>query len=267
MCPRCGTLLRRGRAFCGRCGKALDGPLARCDECGGASEKRARAPAEIVERLVRIPGVDESVARQLHARGFSDPADVLKLALPDRAVRLGLHRTLARKVTMEELTPGRRVRKFVPCPVCGAARPSPSEPCPACGLRGEREPKPEDIQRTIAQVEGEVSNLTADPDFQGMPGDMRDEILEAFQGLGLATSFESEYSEQVREWQARGFQTAELERVLREEGSEAFREKSVPVIRAQVRKHREDGRFRCPLCEVALSPSVEECGNCGAKFR
>jgi len=110
-----------------------------------------------------------------------------------------------------------------------------------------------------------VYDLEGDPDFQGMPEELREEILDAFEEAGF--TIESEYAEQFREWRARGFDTAEVERVLREEGAEAFREKFVRLIRAQLLKHRKGDRFECPLCEVELSATVEECDNCGAKFR
>lgn len=268
VCPRCGTVLLRGRAFCRQCGKIFEGILARCDACGGVVETPPAPHADdAIERLAQLPGVSRHVAQDLHARGFREPADVLKLALPERAVRLGLHRTLARKAAMGELRPVPRTHKAIACTRCGAERVASTGACPACGARAGREPQPEEIRATLEKVTGIVHDLTADPDFRGMPASMREEILEAFEGAGLSTSVDSEFSEQIREWKARGFDTRELERVLRDEGPDAFRAKSVPVIRAQLLKRRNGERFLCPLCDVRLEPTSVECENCGAKFR
>jgi ribosomal protein L32 len=220
---------------------------------------------EAIERIARLPGVDHAAARRLVARGFTDPADVLKLALPDRAVRLGLHRTFARRLTLDELPTPRQVRKTVACPTCGTPREAAGRECPACGARGEREIAVDEVRRKLEEVAGVVYDLAADPDFQGMPEELREEILDAFEEAGFTA--ESEYAEQFREWRARGIDTAQVERVLREEGPEAFHEKFVRMIRAQLLKRRKGDRFECPLCEVELPANVEECDNCGAKFR
>jgi len=112
-----------------------------------------------------------------------------------------------------------------------------------------------------------VYDLASDPDFREMPTEMREEILDAFEGAGLAISTESEYAQQFREWRVRGFETLELEQILRDEGSDAFKAKFVAIIRCQLLKRRDGGRFACPLCDVELDATTEECENCGAKFR
>src|SRR3990172_1569609 len=119
VCPRCGTVLLKGLALCRRCGKAFPGPLARCDACGGAVEPPHTPEIQgAIARLAHLPGVDDAAARRLVARGFADPADVLKLALPERAVRLGLHRTLARRLTLGEMPTRRHVPNTLPSPTC-----------------------------------------------------------------------------------------------------------------------------------------------------
>ena len=223
--------------------------------------------AEALDRLSRLPGVDSATAGRLYARGYRDPADVLKLALPERAVRQGLHRTLARRLKMQELQPAPRMRKVLECPTCGAPREAKVDRCRACGSPWEREPPPEEVQRKLEEVAGEVYDLASDPDFRALPTELREEILETFEDAGLATTVESELAEQFQEWKAREIDTTELERILREEGSGAFKEKFVRIVRAQVLKTRSHGRFLCPLCDADLSPAVEECENCGAKFR
>jgi rubrerythrin len=266
-CQRCGTVLLRDLAFCPRCGKAFDGPIAWCDACGGAvTPPRTPEASEAIGRLARIPGVDEEAAKRLFARGFKDPADLFRLALPERAVRQGLHRVLARKIALGDLTPARRVRKSIACPRCGTSHEAYASHCPICGTRGEWEVRPDEVERNLAEVVGEVYDLMGDPDFGGMPEEMREEILDAFEGAGLATAVDNEYEVQFREWRARGLETHELERILREEGSDAFRAKFVRIIRTQIMKRRVAGRFVCPLCDLDLAPAVEECENCGAKF-
>jgi rubrerythrin len=266
-CPRCGTVLLRGRALCRRCGKTFDGPLARCDACGGDVEPPAPPDAgAAAERLARLPGMTPATARRLAARGFRDPADLLRLALPERAVRKGLHRAIARRMTLEDLPPGSRVRKAVECPVCGAPRDPRAARCPACDSPWEREADPNSIRKRFEEVTGEVYNLAADPDFQEMPPELQEEIFDAFEGAGLATSVESEYEEQFRVWRERGIETQELERILREEGSEAFKAKFVRLVRAQILKARRGGCFFCPLCDAEAAATIEECGNCGARF-
>jgi len=268
VCPRCGTVLLQGRAMCRRCGKVFEGLIARCDACGGTVEPpRAPEPPEAIDRLERLPGVDAPTARRLYARGFVDPADVLRLALPERAVRMGLHRAIARRLTLEGLKPASKVRKLRDCPTCGAPRDASDPRCPTCGAPWERVPAEDEVRRTLEEVAGEVYDLASDPDFQDLPNSLREELLETFEDVGLATHVESEYDAQFVEWRKRGLDTRELERILREEGSEAFKETFVRLIRAQVLKNRQGGRFHCPLCDVALDATVEECPNCGAQFR
>ena len=266
VCPRCGTVLLKGLAVCRRCGTTFEGPIARCSACGGTVEPpRVPESSGTIERLTHLPGVDTATAQKLAARGFKDPADLLKLALPERAVRLGVHNALARRLALGELAPAPQVRKAIVCPTCGAPREARRRECPACGARAEREVDGEEVRRSLEEVAGLVYDLAADPDFQGMPEELQEEILGAFEEAGL--SEESEYAAQFREWKVRGFDTDGLEGILREEGPEAFRTKFVPIIRAQILKHREGRHFLCPLCDAELVPTVEECENCGAKFR
>ena len=267
VCPHCGTVLLKGLALCRRCGKVFDGPLAQCDACGGTVDvPPSPETSAAIERLLHLPGVDEATARRLATRGFHDPADVLRLALPERAVRMGVHRSLARHLALNELPEVTHVRKTVACATCGTVRDVRTPSCPACGATGERGPAPEEVMHRLEEVAGVVYDLAADADFRGMPTELREEILDAFEEAGFPTT-ETEYAAQFKEWRIRGLETAELERLLREEGSEAFRSHFVRIIRAQVMKRRVGGRFECPLCDVPLAPTVEECGNCGARFR
>lgn len=239
-----------------------------CDACGGPVEPPPTPEAnETIDRLARLPGVTPETARRLHARGFEDPADVLKLALPDDAVRKGLHRAIARNLALSELKPAPKVRKLRECPTCRTPREATADRCRACGSPWDRQPSPDELKRTLEEVAGEVYNLAADPDFQGLPSEMRKELLDTFEDLGLTTSMESEYEEQFREWRARGIDTQELERILREEGSQAFKAQFAGLVRTQILRSREGPRFLCPLCEAELPSAAAECSNCGAKFR
>jgi hypothetical protein len=254
------------------CRKELPGPVARCAECGSAEPAVDDAPPESIERLIQLPGIDDRTARWLYGRGYWNPADVLKLALPERAIRLGLHRTLARKITLNQLpmaTP--RIRKEVPCPLCGTPKASANAVCAACGARGEREPTSEEIQKQLAEVVGEVQDLAADPDFLEMPEDLREEILDAFdadvaRAIPVPEASQT-YERQFGEWRERGIDTTLVERILREEGEGAFRAKFAAIVRCQLGKRRDNGRFWCPVCDEELAADEPECENCGAKFK
>lgn len=271
VCPRCGTVLRIGRARCETCGEEFSGLVASCDRCGTLVPAPADAPADSIRRLTLLPGIDDRTARWLYGHGYAEPADVLGLALPERAVRIGLHRTLARKLAIQGLRAAPRIRKEVPCPVCETPKPSANAICPACGARGEREPTPEEIQRQLATVVGEVHDLAADPDFLEMPTELRDEILDAFAGVVGPVSppplGSTAYAPQLREWRSAGIDTSLLEQILSEEGEASFRRKYGEIVRRQIAKRREAGRFWCPICDEELAPDEPECENCGAKFR
>lgn len=269
VCPRCGTILRADTARCRDCGGELAGPLAQCVACG-KPEAVHDAPADNVERLTRLPWVDEGTARWLYQQGYAEPSDVVKIALPEHAIRLGLHDLLVRGATRQELRPI-SLRDEVPCEVCATPRAAADVACSVCGASGDRGPTSEEIQRQLAQVVGEVEDLEADPDFLGMPRDLRNEILEAVREepshLAAMQIVSPTFAMQFEEWKSRGIDTLPLERVFLEEGEDAFRGKFAPILRRQIAKLREGGRFWCTICNLELDPDAEECENCGAKFR
>lgn len=268
VCPRCGTVLRVGSAKCQMCGGDFVGPVAHCSDCGNPLQAADDAPDEALQGLTRLPGIDDSMARSLFGHGINDPADLLRIGLPDHAVRTGLHRTLARKATMQELHP-LSLRTEVPCGVCETPKASADAVCSACGARGERGPTVADIQYQLAQVVGEVNDLEADPDFLGMPSDLRAEILHAVRedttqaAMRIASPT---IASQFVEWRSRGIDTVPLERVFIEEGEEAFRGKFALILRRQFAKRRKAGRFWCTVCNQELASDDGECDNCGAKF-
>jgi len=81
-----------------------------------------------------VPGISEALAKELVAKGFRDFSDVVRLALPARAVEQGLHHAIARKAMLADLVvrPGRNV-SGARCPMCGAAWLVNATRCAACG--------------------------------------------------------------------------------------------------------------------------------------
>src|SRR5207253_3768256 len=105
VCPRCNTILRADQAVCRTCGKGFDGWVATCDACGGFTVGEPEGPSDrqAVGTLSSVPGISESRAKELVAKGFLDFSDVVRLALPENAVRLGVHRAIARKALLLDL--------------------------------------------------------------------------------------------------------------------------------------------------------------------
>lgn len=268
VCPRCSTILVRDRAICPRCGKILKGWIAACDDCGAsvpAAGKEEPSPGAVTA-LGSVPGISEARAKELAAQGFRDFADIVRLALPEEAVRKGLHHAIARKVLLSALgsKPEQRMQG-APCPTCGTPWLPGQGWCRACGSAGDRNLDVDAFEEKLRQVTGEIVDLAQDPDFQEMPEAVREELLEAFGGLDEEELLREEYQRQIEAWRRKGFDVEPLERLL-DENPAGFEGKGVRLIRAQMMKKTEDGLFRCPLCEVRLASSVEECSNCGARF-
>src|SRR6266480_2740335 len=74
VCPQCNTILRADQAVCRTCGKAFDGWVAICDACGGFTVGEPERPSdrEAVRTLSSVPGISESRAKELVAKGFLD---------------------------------------------------------------------------------------------------------------------------------------------------------------------------------------------------
>ena len=224
------------------------------------------ADREAVRSLASIPGMSDERAKELAAKGFRDFADVVRLALPERAVRQGLHHTIARKVLLADLVPRpQRSVSGAGCPMCGAAWLANATRCASCGSAFGLELDPVAIEERLQQITGDLVNLADDEDFQGMPEDVRNEILQAFGGVTRDDLLREEYAHQIEAWRTKGFDVAHVEHLL-EEDLPNFRERSARLIRRQVAKKADSGRYRCPLCEVRLESTAEECGNCGARF-
>src|SRR6266566_6079305 len=136
VCPRCNTILRADRAVCQTCGRAFDGGVATCDACGGftVEEPEGLRDQEAVRTLSSVPGISESRAKELVAKGFRDFSDVVRLALPESAVRLGVHHAIARKALLLDLVTRKEPHPTrAQCPMCGAAWLAQATRCAACG--------------------------------------------------------------------------------------------------------------------------------------
>ncbi|HKZ98511.1 MAG TPA: hypothetical protein VJ326_02840 [Thermoplasmata archaeon] len=267
VCPRCSTIVLRGQAICPRCGKMFSSWIPACDACGSALGDRPAGPQDedAVHALASVPGISEARARELVSKGFRDFADVLRLALPDAAVSKGLHHAIARKVLLSSI--GRKEERTADarCPACGTPWLVGFDRCVICGASADVGFDVAAIERKLQEVTGEIVDLGTDPDFQGMPVDVREELLAAFGGMDEAALLREDYRRQIEAWRRKGFDVVPLERLL-DEDLARFQERSVRIIRAQMMKKAEGGRFRCPLCEVVLPSAAEECPNCGARF-
>lgn len=269
VCPRCGTILAPGRAICPRCGKMFSGAIAACDACGSSIRARTipgKAPEAAVAALLAVPGITEARARELAARGFRDFSDIVRLALPEKSVRMGLHHAIARKALLSAMVPGPHAEETGgPCPICGTPWRAGEEACRACGTSAERALDREVLEAKVVEVTGELVDFADDPDFREMPSDVREDLLRALGGLDEAEILRDEYRRQIDAWRRKGFDVGPLEALLAEDLA-TFQERSVRLVRTQMMKKAQSGSFRCPLCEVRIPSAAEECGNCGARF-
>ncbi len=269
VCPRCATILLPDRATCPTCGKAFPGRIAVCYTCGaGVAGDLDDSEEAAVRTFALVPGLDERTARRLYVRGFREFADVIKLGLPDTAVRRGLHRTISRKILLASVLPKAPARLGrTTCLACHATVIETDGRCPVCGAAIGPEAEEAFIGRRIADVHGSIASLADDPDFRSMPDPVREEILSAMGSMleAPAEAADDEFHRQVEAWREKGFDVGPILVLLAQHPSN-FRDRAVRLIRAQIRKKMEGGTFRCPLCDDLLEPSVEECGNCGAKF-
>ncbi len=266
VCPRCNTILLPDLALCPKCGKPFDGWLALCDACEASLGSDAPADEEAVRLLASVPGISEDAARALVGRGFRDFSEVVRLALPEAAVRRGIHHAIARQALLADLAPtAAPAESGAACPTCGAPQPSDVDRCEVCGSGPTAERTMEAVEQQLQEVTDEFVALAQDEDVRGMPDDVRQELLDAFAGIDPEDVVREEYRRQLDAWREKGFVVAPLEDLLARD-LEAFRQRSLRLIRAQTLKKVEGGAFRCPLCDVPLPPEAEVCENCGAKF-
>ncbi len=268
VCPRCSTVLLRGQALCPRCGKLFDGWLAVCDSCGTPLGSGPLGPAddEAVQLLASVPGISEDRARALVAKGFREFSDIVRLALPEAAVKKGLHHAIARRALLADLFPHEaHAAAAAACPVCGSPWSPGADRCAVCGSAATSDLPSSAVEERLEAMTDELVALAKDEDLRDLPADVLQELLDAFAGLDPEEVVRAEYRNQIEAWRAKGFVVAPLEELLAED-LEAFRDASVRLIRAQMLKKADGGVFRCPLCDVPLPPELEICENCGAKF-
>ncbi len=212
------------------------------------------------------PGITEAQARELVARGFHDFSDVVRLALPESAVKQGLHHAIARRALLAEIAPKvRRVAKGDRCPVCGSRWPKDAERCPTCGSAATTVLRVEQTEQEVERVAGEIIGASGETDFRERLETIRRGIEDTFQGVDPKDLMREEYGRQIDAWRAKGFDVTPLEALLAADVDE-FRKQAVRLIRGQIRRKAVGGAPRCPLCNEALAPEATECGNCGAKF-
>jgi predicted amidophosphoribosyltransferase len=268
VCPQCNTILLTERAACARCGKAFEGWIAVCDACGGSTLRRPEGPKDrdAVRALASVPGISQDRAKVLVAKGFREFADLVRLALPENAVRIGLHHTIARKALLVDLVARpERPMSGARCPMCGAPWTVNATECLTCGSAADFELDPAMMEQKLEEITGEIVDLAADDDFQGMPETLQQEFLQAFGTENPEELLRDECRHQIEAWRQKGFDVERVEQLL-EEDLARFREGSARLIRVQVRKRWDAGTYRCPLCEVSVPSTAEECGNCGARF-
>lgn len=231
-----------------------------------ARDAQDHGDREAVKALSSVPGITEHRAEELVALGFRDFSDLVRLALPESAVRLGLHHTIARKALLVDFAAKPEIRiGGAPCPTCDAAWLAGTIRCAACGSAPRPELDPAVVEQKLQEISGEVVDLAADEDFQGMPEGVKNELLQAFGGMSQEDLLKEECRHQIEAWRAMGFDVTSVERILAEDPTQ-FREQSTRMIRAQVMKGGTSGRYRCPLCEVRLERTADACANCGARF-
>ena len=216
--------------------------------------------------LASIPGISAEQAKDLVARGFQDFSDVVRLALPEMAVQLGLHHAIERRALLVDLIgEPERPENEAPCPTCGAAWIGIAGRCATCGSPAAFDLDRDGVEQKLEAITGEIVDLDLDDDFLGMPEAVRDEYVQVFAGADPEDFLREECQHQIDAWRQKGFDVAPVEQLLAEDLS-SFRAGGTRLIRLQAMKKAGSGTYRCPLCEISVESTAEECGNCGARF-
>src|SRR5207249_3021248 len=179
-----------GHAICAKCGEIFTGKVALCDACGSDLGGELDAPEDqAVRAFARVPGMSEGIARRLYVRGFRDFADVIKLGLPESAVKRGLHHTISRKILLRSVVPKapHRIGRTT-CVACHTNVLETETKCPACGAALGPDAEVAAIEKRLAEVQGSLVPLAEDPDFRSMPDPVRQEILREISTMLVAPS-------------------------------------------------------------------------------
>src|SRR5207247_3665991 len=130
------------------------------------------------------------------------------------------------------------------CPMCGAAWLVNATRCASCGSVFGLELDPVAIEQRLQEIPGDLVNLAEDEDFQGMPEDVRNEILQAFGGVTRDDLLREEYAHQIEAWRTKGFDVAHVEHLL-EEDLPNFTERRARLIRRQGARQDASRRYGC----------------------
>lgn len=288
VCSRCNTVIEWERATCPICGRMFSTSIAMCDVCDAA----LRMPEELdgeekeLKHLMMIAGISKEAARTLYMQGIRDFSDLVKLALPHKAAKMGLHKTIARRMMMADFVRRRQQGDGDKCPICSGPYNAETGLCEKCKYSPLPEWSEHWIRERLDKVTEEVENLCAHPDFEAMPEEMKKQVLAEVNGMlepvyneerlvseleGVFGSLDKEeeqvkqYGMQMEAWKCKGFDVSDLEKLL-EKNPDEFRVNCVKILRLQIRKQIKDFKFVCPLCDAGLEPEAKECPNCGALF-
>ncbi len=289
VCTRCSTILVWESAKCPKCGRNYSSSIAICDFC----ERKDRGEEVNVldedlelRNLTVIGGLTRETAKTLYSQGLRDFSDLVRMALPQKAVNMGLHKTIARRMMMSEFVRKMGHRDESKCPICLSDYDPLTGTCQKCKYSPLPEWSEEVIKKRLTEVTGEVENLAHDPDFKDMPESVKKQILAEIDGvleplpdedklideldkiystLNEDDERRREYQVQIEAWRKKGFDVSELETLLAND-LDNFASKCVNTIRKQVKDRQEDTVFVCPMCEAQVDPGAKECQNCGALF-
>jgi len=288
VCSRCNTVIEWERATCPICGRMYSTSIAVCDVCDAA----LRMPVELADEekelkhLMMIAGVSKEAARALSMQGIRDFSDLVKLALPHKAVKMGLHKTIARRMMMTEFVRRGKQGDGKNCPICSGPYDPETGLCENCKYSPLPEWSEHWIRERLDKVTEEVENLCAHPDFEAMPEEMKKQVLAEVNGMlepiyneerlvaeleGVFGSLDKEeeqakqYRMQIEAWKNKGFDVSDLEKLL-DKNPDEFRVNCVKILRLQLSKQLKDSKIVCPLCSAGLESEAKECPNCGALF-
>ncbi len=285
VCARCSTVLNWEDASCPICGRMYSGAIAVCDVCEDWSTSESMPDEdEKLRGLMMIKGMTKEIAKSLFEQGFRDFSEVIKLALPAKAVGLGLHKTIARKMKMSDFIGGPLRRGDGKCPVCTSEFDHGTGVCQKCKYSPLPTWSEAWIEERLAKVEGRVDNLYSDPDFLSLPSEIRTQLIKELGGMleagvdeeTLVSELENifgssnletieKYREQIEDWKRKGFDVAQLEDLLYRD-VKAFQQSCVEVIKKQTKKMKNRDNFACPLCNTKVDETTNKCPNCGAMF-
>jgi len=288
VCPRCNTIITWEKAKCPKCGRMYSTSFAVCDVCD--EKLKPLEPAKDAEAsmksLMIVAGISQEAARTLYGQGIHDFSELVKLALPQKAVKLGLHKTIARRMMMAEfIKQGKKFDEGV-CPVCQSSFDVETGFCPKCKYSPLPEGSEDWIKERIDKVTGELENLSRNPEFLGMPDESRKQVIDelnedlesgeneekiiaemesVFEEVDAEDEQKQQYRLQIQGWREKGFDVSELEKLL-DTDMEKFRKECVKLMRSQIRRQRDELEYECAMCQTRVQADAKDCPKCGATF-